>query len=224
MKSETKTPEIESQKLETVKSERSASSGANGKPPRPINSLDRRRHLSTNRQERDSKSRSAHSIKDRIDSKEPKSASKPKNQITRASSFEGNGSSNNTDSGYQNEYHRGSPGFWDPPPPPNYPYPWDPPHHFWPSSCHASREELRMLDYQYQQQYQQLRRPPPEQLRYGSSGALNGSQHDLNYNGTYWNRFAPPPPPPSHGCCSCDLRSCHPHHSTSSLWSQVGTE
>lgn len=42
------------------------------KPPRPSGSLDRRRNLHTTRQERDSKSRSAHSLKERSISNELK--------------------------------------------------------------------------------------------------------------------------------------------------------
>lgn len=47
----------------------------NGKPPRPSGSLDRRRtNVHHNRQERDSKSRSAHSLKDRMLTSEFKDA------------------------------------------------------------------------------------------------------------------------------------------------------
>lgn len=41
------------------------SNNIGGKPPRPTGSLDRRRAVQTNRQERDCKSRSAHYLKER---------------------------------------------------------------------------------------------------------------------------------------------------------------
>ncbi|GAB0090836.1 hypothetical protein DMENIID0001_056000 [Sergentomyia squamirostris] len=161
-----------------------AASVPSGKPPRPAGSLDRRRHLSTNRQERDSKSRSAHSLIKEKSSHGPEKHHQDKH-LTRTGSFEG------ADNNYS-QHRRGSPGFWEPPPP-SYPYHWEtPPHPYW-SACHASREELRLMEMH--------RRHQDHMYRYGSSGALNASHQDL-YNGCC-SRYhpAPPPMPP---CCSCD--------------------
>ncbi|XP_055691912.1 liprin-beta-1 isoform X4 [Lutzomyia longipalpis] len=158
-----------------------------GKPPRPAGSLDRRRQLTTNRQERDSKSRSAHSlIKDKSLGNEQKEKHAEKH-LPRTSSFEGA-----TEGAYP-AHRRESPGFWEPPPP-SYPYHWEtPPHPFWPS-CHASREELRFMEMH--------RRHQDQLYRYGSSGALNSSHPDMY--GCCQQRYHPPPPPP---CCSCERLS-----------------
>lgn len=233
----------------------------NGKPPRPVGSLDRRRQLSTNREERDHKSRSAHSLKEKVtDAKDMKG--KSKTMICRTASFEvraggGNGSiSGESALGTRpnNEFHRASPGFWEPPPPPSFPYYWDG-YHFWPSSsCHASREELRSggnggseYNLMAPQSQPHRRGTPlapdhhhhhhpgpqpynPQQQRYGSNNTLSTSQQDLSYSPYYGRYMGPPAPPPGHGYCGCEGggRPYHPHHhhSNSSLWNnnQVGEE
>lgn len=72
-------PPIESRSLPTDQVAISPSTNnSSAKPPRPAGSLDRRRISHTNRQERDSKSRSAHSLKERSVSSEFKDASNEK--------------------------------------------------------------------------------------------------------------------------------------------------
>lgn len=245
--------------LQINKAEKATSPSVNGagKPPRPVGSLDRRRQLSTNREERDHKSRSAHSLKEKSsDSKEMKN--KSKHMISRTGSFEvrhggsGGGGSNSGESGpvggpRSGDFNRSSPGFWEPPPPPAFPYYWDG-YHFWPSSCHASREELRGVDYNHMQSHRRgtpgavgplpmaphdhHHHPPPSphhhqqqqqsQQRYGSNNTLNASQQDLSC-APYFGRYMGPPNPHPHAYCGCEGgRPYHPHQSTSSLWSQVG--
>lgn len=227
----------------------SSSLNGSGKPPRPLGSLDRRRQLSMNREERDHKSRSAHSLKEKgSDAKEARN--KSKHTISRTGSFEvrhgGGGGSNSGESGppRSGDFHRASPGFWEPPPPPAFPYYWDG-YHFWPSSsCHASREELRGADYNMMPPYRRgtpmgpgpvhlpapshdnhhhhhpLHNQPPQ--RYGSNNTLSTSQQDLSC-GPYCGRYMGPSNPHVHGYCGCEGgRPYHPHQSTSSLWSQVG--
>ncbi|XP_055537608.1 uncharacterized protein LOC129725608 isoform X11 [Wyeomyia smithii] len=203
-----------------------------GKPPRPVTgSLDRRRHnLGANRHERDSKSRSTHSLKDKSSSSEfqkPDSMSSSlslnsKGKATPKRSGHGqqaaddkfwifeehqqdSGSFNNynsSGSSHQHQHHhnssnnnssRQSPRIWDPPPPPPVSH-WDP-HYYW-NWNHQSREELRLIDYHRRQQ---------ELYRYGSNGALSGSQELTCPSGCcnrgYYQPHPPPPPPP---CCSCD--------------------
>lgn len=108
--------------------------------------------------------------------------------------------------------HRGSPGFWEPPPPPTMPYSmhWEPPH-YW--NYHgASREELRMLDFHRRQQQH-------DAYRYGSSGTLSSSHQELYANGgggggccggggRTAGQYMPPLPPI--GCCSYDPRVSGP--------------
>lgn len=100
-----------------------------GKPPKPtgntVVSLDRRRHNPPNRQDRDSKSRSSHSLREKSNSKNSLLDSKDSKEESSSSQGE--------------RYHRKSP-FWEPPPPP--PHHWDP--HYY---NYASREELRMMDF-----------------------------------------------------------------------------
>ncbi len=71
-------PPIESRSLPTDQVANSPSTNNSAKPPRPAGSLDRRRISHTNRQERDSKSRSAHSLKERSVSSEFKDTSNEK--------------------------------------------------------------------------------------------------------------------------------------------------
>lgn len=227
--------------------EKSTSSSQNGtgKPPRPLGSLDRRRQLSMNREERDHKSRSAHSLKEKgSDPRETRH--KPKHLISRTGSFEGRhgGGSNSGDSQAprSTDFHRASPGFWEPPPPPAFPYYWDG-YHFWPStSCHASREDVRGVpDFNMMPPH---RRGTPliagpihlpghdhhphqhvhnqQAQRYGSNNTLSTSQQDLSC-GPYCGRYMAHSNPHMHGYCGCDGgRSHHLHQSTNSLWSQVG--
>lgn len=63
-------PPIESRSLPTDQVINSPITNNSAKPPRPAGSLDRRRQSHTNRQERDNKSRSAHSLKERSVSSE----------------------------------------------------------------------------------------------------------------------------------------------------------
>lgn len=245
---------------EVVSSSTSLNGNGNGKPPRPVGSLDRRRQLSTNREERDHKSRSAHSLKEKGSESVKDMKNKSKNMICRTGSFEvrhGNslGGSNSGESGLgprSSDYHRASPGFWEPPPPPAFPYYWDG-YHFWPSSCHASREDVRGVDYNLMQSHRRgtpsgpgpmpmtphdhhlLHHPvhhqqQQQQQRYGSNNTLSTSQQDLSC-GPYCGRgYMGPPNPHSHGgggYCGCEGggsgRPYHPHHSTNSLWrDQVG--
>lgn len=79
----------------------------------------------------------------------------------------------------------------------------------------------------------QHRRPPPgvvppahdhHHSRYGSNNGLNSSQQDLSCS-PYCGRYMAPPSPHSHGYCGCESQTRpypHAHHSTSSLWNQVG--
>lgn len=251
VKSESNTPKASPQKEPVVKvksfpiaspsTSSSVALNGNGKPPRPVGSLDRRRQLTTNREERDHKSRSAHSLKEKGSSSDLKEMkNKAKHQISRTGSFEVRKGSNSSESGFGMrpvDFHRTSPGFWEPPPPPAFPYYWDG-YHFWPSSCHASREELRGVDYNGMGAHRRPLGPsggpagPHEHhtphhhpQRYGSSNTLSASQQDLSC-GPYCGRFAGPPAPHAHGYCGCEgnggPRPYHPHHSTSSLWNQVG--
>ncbi|XP_021711262.1 liprin-beta-1 isoform X3 [Aedes aegypti] len=193
-----------------------------GKPPRPLTgSLDRRRHLGASRHERDSKSRSTHSLKDKTSSSELQhhdshSSNLSLNSKGKPSSKRspcGKGSNDKFwnfqehlhDSGSYNNYnssgsshhnnnnsHRQSPGIWEPPPPPPVSH-WDP-HYYWNwNNHHHSREELRLIDYHRRQQ--------AELYRYGSNGALSSTQ-DLSCSSGCCNRpyYQPPPPP----CCSCE--------------------
>lgn len=257
VKSESNTPKVSPQK-DPAKASKSnemktatpatslncnSSQNGNGKPPRPIGSLDRRRQLSTNREERDHKSRSAHSLKEKgSDAKD--SRNKSKHTISRTGSFEVRHGSNSGESSFgprSADYHRGSPGFWEPPPPPAFPYYWDG-YHFWPSSCHASREELQGMDYGVMGAHRRPLGPPGtlqshdqhhhhHQPRFGSSSTLSTSQQDLSCS-PYCGRYMGPMTH-SHGYCNgCEsgvgsvgaIRSYpHQHHSTNSLWSQVGT-
>ncbi|XP_055624525.1 uncharacterized protein LOC129767542 isoform X3 [Toxorhynchites rutilus septentrionalis] len=194
-----------------------------GKPPRPMTgSLDRRRHHhGASRQERDSKSRSTHSLKEKSSSSElhkqdSQSSNLSLNSKGKASSkrvTHGKGQNDKLwifeehqhDSGNFNNYNssgsshhinhshnsRQSPGIWEPPPPPPISH-WDP-HYYW-NWNHQSREELRMIDYHRRQQ--------EAAYRYGSNGALSSSQ-DMSCSSGCCNRggyYQPPPPP----CCSCE--------------------
>ncbi|XP_058065636.1 uncharacterized protein LOC131215264 [Anopheles bellator] len=202
--------------------------GPSGKPPRPLRetgSLDRRRHLGSSRHERDSKSRSTHSLKEKSSSSEfPKHDSMSSNlSLNSKDHHHDSGSYNNYNSSgsgsqqqqqqHHHHHHRQrqspSPGIWEPPPPPPLSH-WDP-HYYWGAYPHhphhhqqqGSREELRLIDYHRRQQQ--------ELYRYGSSSAL-GSSQDLSScaSGCCSRSFYPPPPPlppPGAGCCSCDHRS-----------------
>ncbi|XP_038112436.1 uncharacterized protein LOC6045578 isoform X4 [Culex quinquefasciatus] len=205
--------------------------GCPGKPPRPsqTGSLDRRRHLGATRHERDSKSRSTHSLKEKSSSSEFKQDSQ---SSTLSLSSKGKGSSRRggthgkssderfwnydevqQDSGSCNNYNssgsshqnnaivntRGHSPGIWEPPPPPPISHWDP-HYYWNWNNHHSREELRLIDYHRRQQ---------ELYRYGSNGALSSNQ-DLSGcsggggggGGGCCNRgFYQPPPPP---CCSCE--------------------
>ena len=212
-----------------------------GKPPRPVGSLDRRRQLSTNREERDHKSRSAHSLKEKGSESSKEMRSRQKHMISRTGSFEvrhgGSGGSNSESGGPRSaDFQRGSPGFWEPPPPPAFPYYWDG-YHFWPSSCHASREELRGVEYSVNALAAQRRNNAgsgpltphdhqqnhhhhqQQQQRYGSNNTLNTSQQELSCGPYCGQRYGGPmgPMPPPHG-----YYGYHPHHSMGSLWNQVG--
>ncbi|XP_019540219.2 liprin-beta-1 isoform X4 [Aedes albopictus] len=175
-----------------------------GKPPRPLTgSLDRRRHLGASRHERDSKSRSTHSLKDKSSSSELQHHDSHSSNLSLNS--KGKPSKHQHDSGNYNNYnssgsshhnnnngHRQSPGIWEPPPPPPVSH-WDP-HYYWNwNNHHHSREELRLIDYHRRQQ--------AELYRYGSNGALSSTQ-DLSCSRGCCNRpyYQPPPQP----CCSCE--------------------
>ncbi|XP_035919883.1 uncharacterized protein LOC118517655 isoform X3 [Anopheles stephensi] len=183
-----------------------------GKPPRPsreTGSLDRRRHLSANRHERDGKSRSTHSLKEKSSSSELHKHDSMSSNL----SLNSKGSFNNynsSGSGSQHQYHhscppahnahnsRMSPGIWEPPPPPPL-SPWDP-HYYWnqPHLHHhvQSREELRLIDYHRRQQelYHQ---------HGGGSNSAMGSTQDLSCSSGCCSRnyYHYPPVPP---CCSVD--------------------
>lgn len=172
-----------------VISSSSNQSAVTTKPPRPLGSLDRRRHNGPNRQDRDSKSRSTHSLKE-------KSSSDNTQQQNSSQQYD-----YRHDPSYQ--YSRGiSPGFWEPPPPPAIPpYPSYYDHYYW-NNMVRSREELRMMDHHRRQQQ--------DSYRYGSNGALsNHSQMDLYNNGGgsgrenngYYNGRHQMP-----SCCSYDHR------------------
>lgn len=217
-----------------------AQSASSKPPPRPTGSLDRRRTspqaTSSSRQDRDGKSRSAHYLKERSLSSDGKETTPPSSQPGKGTSKE-NRREGKRDSELDSSikaanhhlhhygdggassgaYRRGSPGFWEPPPPPSMPYPhWEAPH-YW--NYHgASREELRMLDYHHRQRQQH------DAYRYGSSGTLSSSHQELfpaggNGNGGCCGgggggggggpgRYMPPPPPI--GCCSHDPRVSGP--------------
>ncbi|XP_049540575.1 uncharacterized protein LOC125954386 isoform X3 [Anopheles darlingi] len=200
----------------------STGSGPSGKPPRPLRetggSLDRRRHLGSNRHERDSKSRSTHSLKEKSSSSEfPKHESMSSNvSLNSKEHHHDSGSYNHyNSSGSGSQHHhphrpqpqhsqRQSPSIWEPPPPPPLSH-WDP-HYYWgyqQHHQHQSREELRLIDHYHRRQQ--------ELYRYGSSSAL-GSSQDLSCAGGCCNRnyYPPPPPLPSPGgCCSCDHHRSH---------------
>ncbi|KAG4073996.1 hypothetical protein HA402_014201 [Bradysia odoriphaga] len=173
-------PPIESRSLPTDQVINSPITNNSAKPPRPAGSLDRRRTSHTNRQERDNKSRSAHSLKERSVSSEFKDASNEKGH--------------HHDSNHHH-HSRASPGFWEPPPPPQIPYShWDAPHYY--NNYHgASREELRMIEYHRRQQH--------DMYRYGSNLTLSASQEIYNAGGCCNARYHALPPPP----CCCDHRS-----------------
>ena len=173
-------------------------SNLNSKPPRPnisLGSLDRRRpNQRMNRYERDSKSRSTHSLKEKSTSSEfTKDNLSSVNYSRGNNTFDENRSIHEKFSIFKEHldsahypssgsssvnHHRHSPGIWEAPPPP----PWDP-HHCW--NYHHSREELRMMDYHRRQ---------AEMYQYGSNGALS-SAPDLCCNRNF---YAPPT------CYSCD--------------------
>lgn len=71
-------PPVESRSLPNEQVINTPPANNSAKPPRPAGSLDRRRISHTNRQERDSKSRSAHSLKERSVSGEFKDSSHEK--------------------------------------------------------------------------------------------------------------------------------------------------
>ncbi|XP_037051870.1 liprin-beta-1 isoform X4 [Bradysia coprophila] len=173
-------PPIESRSLPTDHVINSPITNNSAKPPRPAGSLDRRRTSHTNRQERDNKSRSAHSLKERSVSSEFKDASNEKGH--------------HHDSNHHH-HSRASPGFWEPPPPPQIPYShYDAPHYY--NNYHgASREELRMIEYHRRQQH--------DMYRYGSNLTLSASQEIYNTGGCCNARYHALPPPP----CCCDHRS-----------------
>lgn len=128
-----------------------------GKPPRPTGSLDRRRNKIINRQERDGKSHSTHSLKE-----------KPSSNLLK-DDLKGNKiQENGGNCRHENNFHCSNK-FWDlpPPPPSSLPYTlWDQYINF-----QRSREELRMLDYH--------RRQHDAYNRFGSNGTLSNSQYDL---------------------------------------------
>ncbi|XP_052873359.1 uncharacterized protein LOC128278667 [Anopheles cruzii] len=204
--------------------------GPSGKPPRPLRetgSLDRRRHLGSSRHERDSKSRSTHSLKEKSSSSEfPKHDSMSSNlSLNSKDHHHDSGSYNNYNSSgsgsqqHQQQHHHHhhphhrqrqspSPGIWEPPPPPPLSH-WDP-HYYWGAyphhyhhqqQQHGSREELRLIDYHRRQQQ--------ELYRYGSNSALGSSQDLSSCASGCCSRsfYPPPPPPPGAGCCSCEHRS-----------------
>ncbi|XP_053658951.1 uncharacterized protein LOC128708020 [Anopheles marshallii] len=184
-----------------------------GKPPRPAResgSLDRRRNLSSSRHERDGKSRSTHSLKEKSssvelhkhDSMSSNLSLNSKDHIYDSGSFN---NYNSSGSGSQHQHHscpphshnsRLSPGIWEPPPPPPL-SPWDP-HYYWGYSHHhphhQSREELRLIDYHRRQQ---------DLYQHGSNSALCSTQ-DLSCSSGCCSRsyFHYPPVPPL--CCSMD--------------------
>ncbi|XP_058833871.1 liprin-beta-1 isoform X2 [Topomyia yanbarensis] len=193
-----------------------------GKPPRPMtSSLDRRRHnLGASRYERDTKSRSTHSLKDKSSSSElhkPDSQSsslslnsKGKAERKRVGPGKGaiddkfwifeehqhdSGNYNNyNSSGSSHHHHHGNSSRQSPgiwePPPPPPTSHWDP-HYYW-NWNHQSREELRLIDYHRRQQ---------EMYRYGSNGALSSTQESPCSSGCCNRGYYQPPPPP---CCSCE--------------------
>ncbi|XP_058461225.1 uncharacterized protein LOC131436503 isoform X2 [Malaya genurostris] len=195
-----------------------------GKPPRPLTgSLDRRRHnLGASRHERDAKSRSTHSLKDKSSSSDlPKPDSQSSclslNSKDKAAPKRiGHGKSSvddkfwifeehQHDSGNYNNYNssgsshhqqHGNSSRQSPGmwelPPPPPTSHWDP-HYYW-NWNHQSREELLLIDYHRRQQ---------EMYRYGSNGALSSSQ-ELPCSSGCCNRgyYQPPPLPPP--CCSCE--------------------
>ncbi|KFB38265.1 AGAP010342-PA-like protein [Anopheles sinensis] len=202
-----------------TRSSPSSTSGVvgSGKPPRPLRetgSLDRRRNLSTSRHERDGKSRSTHSLKEKSsssdlhkhDSLSSNLSLNSKDQLHDSGSFNNYNSSGSGSLHQQRHQHqhnpRHSPSIWEPPPPPPLAH-WDP-HYYWGyphyhhQHQHQSREELRLIDYHRRQQ---------ELYQYGSNSNL-GSAQDLSCSSGCCNRgyFPPPFPPPPGACCSYDQR------------------
>lgn len=185
---------------------------ASHKPPRPA-SLDRRRlvHHHT-RYERDSKSRSAHSLQEAPPTPESKCPPRgkrwtaPATQLSHQTTIRSKPTSvsihskaylypkegSNSSKSLSN-YHRPAPIIWerphfqqwepDPPPPAcNYNY-------------HGSRDELRMLDYHRRQH---------DFYRYDSDGMLSApppTQDNPRYCNRYMSR-----PVPAHSYCSCECR------------------
>uniref|UniRef100_A0AAG5D3A2 SAM domain-containing protein n=2 Tax=Anopheles atroparvus TaxID=41427 RepID=A0AAG5D3A2_ANOAO len=202
---------------QVTRSSTSTASGAvaSGKPPRPMRdtgSLDRRRNLATSRHERDCKSRSTHSLKEKSSSSEfHKHDSLSSNlSLNAKDQLHDSGSFNNYNSSGSSSLHqqqlqsqhnpRRSPSIWEPPPPPPLSL-WDP-HYYWSyphyHHQHQSREELRLIDYHRRQQ---------ELYQYGSNSAL-GSTQDLSCSSGCCNRgFYPTPfPPPPGACCPYEHR------------------
>lgn len=152
-----------------------------GKPPRPsIGSLDRRRSRSTtNRQDRDSKSRSTHSLRDKALGGSKGSLSDARGKDTDTSNSNGN--------------RRKSPAFYAPPPPTS----WD--HHYYNNHV-QSREDLRVMEF--------YRRPcDPQGYRYGSCQDLMYNHHPSTLslltaceNGCC-NRYPSSPHGPTPNCC-----------------------
>ncbi|XP_050071791.1 uncharacterized protein LOC126559663 [Anopheles maculipalpis] len=188
-----------------------------GKPPRPsreTGSLDRRRNLSATRHERDGKSRSTHSLKEKSSSSELHKHDSMSSNLSLNSKdhLYDSGSFNNynsSGSGSQHQYHscppphahnpRMSPGIWEPPPPPPL-SPWDP-HYYWNQPHHhhhhQSREELRLIDYHRRQQ---------ELYHQHGGNSVLGSTQDLSCSSSCCSRnyYHYPPVPP---CCPMDHRS-----------------
>ncbi|XP_055598305.1 uncharacterized protein LOC129747911 isoform X8 [Uranotaenia lowii] len=198
--------------------------GAAGKPPRPMTgSLDRRRHLGATRHERDSKSRSTHSLKEKSTSSElqkqdSQSSTLSLNSKGKSSGKRPSGSHVKDDKFWIFEEHQNDSGSYN-----NYnssgsshhnnsgstnnnsrqsPGIWEPPPpppishwdpHYYWNWNHHSREELRLIDYHRRQQ---------EMYRYGSSGALSSTQDLTCASGCCNRNYYPPPPPPP--CCSCE--------------------
>uniref|UniRef100_A0A182JWU2 SAM domain-containing protein n=1 Tax=Anopheles christyi TaxID=43041 RepID=A0A182JWU2_9DIPT len=184
-----------------------------GKPPRPsreAGSLDRRRNLSLSRTERDGKSRSTHSLKEKSSSSEFHKQDSMSSNLSLSSKdhLHDSGSFHNynsSGSGSQHQHHacpphpqnsRMSPGIWEPPPPPPL-SPWDN-HYYWNNPhCHQqSREELRLIDYHRRQQ---------ELYQHANKSTL-GSIQDLSCSSGCCNRnyYHHPPLPPA--CCTLDHR------------------
>ncbi|CAD7088011.1 unnamed protein product [Hermetia illucens] len=168
---------IEKHPLQSSPSSKNAS-----KPPRPGGaSLDRRRQTQSSRHDRDHKSRSTHLVREKCMSGDLKESHHARENRKEAGYHS---------ESYINHYRRGSPGFWEFPPPPAFPYPGFDLHHLY--GYHSSRDDLRMFDYHRRHDF----------FRYGSNGALpiSSSQELYHGGGGCCNRY---PQPPS-TCCSCD--------------------